>query len=33
MKCVIHYKNQSKSSKLKGLSEVNKKEILEAEDP
>ena len=32
MKCVIHYKNQSKYSKLKQLSEINKKEILEAKD-
>ena len=32
MKCVIHYKNQSKYSKLKGLSEINKKQILEAKD-
>ena len=28
MKCVIHYKNQSKYSKLKGLSEMNKNRSL-----
>ena len=28
MKCVIHYKNQSKYSKLKGLSEINKNRYL-----
>ena len=33
MKCVIYYKNQSKYLRLKGLSEINKKEILEAKDP
>ena len=32
MKCVIHYKNQSKYSKLKELSEINKKQILRAKD-
>ena len=32
VKCVIHYKNQSKYSKSKGLSEINKKQILEAKD-
>ena len=32
MKCAIHYKNQSKYSKLKGLSEINKKQIFEAKD-
>ena len=32
IKRVIHYKNQSKYSKLKGLSEINKKQILEAKD-
>ena len=32
MECVIHYKNQWKYSKLKGLSEINKKQILEAKD-
>ena len=32
MKCVIRYKNQSKYLKLRGLSEINKKKILEAKD-
>ena len=32
MKCVIHYKNQSTYSKLKELSEINKKQILRAKD-
>ena len=32
MKCVIHYKSQSKYSKLKGLSEKYKKQILEVKD-
>ena len=32
MNYVIHYKNQSKYSKLKGLFEINKKQIPEAKD-
>ena len=32
IKCVIQYKNQSKYSKLKGFSEINKKQILQAKD-
>ena len=32
MKCVIHCKSQSTYSKLKGLSEINKKQILETKD-
>ena len=32
MKCVIHYKNRSKYSKLKELSEINKEQILRAKD-
>ena len=32
MNCVTHYKNQSKYSKLRGLSEISKKQILQAKD-